>query len=234
MNELAAEIGKRLSAAGRPQRRRSSEWYTPTAMQVLGVTVPAMRAIRRDVSKRIRKEEARDVLGLARAVIAQDTFEGRHLAYELLVHHKPALASLTTKGVEVLGKGMDNWATVDTFGCYLSGRCWREGQVTDAAVRRWARSRDRWWRRAALVSTVPLNQKSHGGTGDPKRTLDICTRLAADDEDMVAKALSWALRTLVPHDRAGVEAFLERNGDVLAARVLRETRNKLATGRKNR
>ena len=57
--------------------------------------------------------------------------------------------------------------------------------------------------------------------------------LAADPDDMVVKAMSWVLRDLsVPHPEA-VRAFLEEHGDVLAARVLREVRNKLETGVKN-
>jgi 3-methyladenine DNA glycosylase AlkD len=57
--------------------------------------------------------------------------------------------------------------------------------------------------------------------------------LAADHEDMVVKALSWALRALAVHDPAAVRAFLEENEVVLAARVKREVRNKLRTGLKN-
>ena len=98
---------------------------------------------------------------------------------------------------------------------------------------RWAASPDRWWRRAALVSTVPLNLRSRGGTGDPERTLDICRRLAADGDDMVVKALSWALRELVVWDPEAVRGFLDDHHQVLAARVRREVRHKLETGRKH-
>jgi 3-methyladenine DNA glycosylase AlkD len=50
---------------------------------------------------------------------------------------------------------------------------------------------------------------------------------------MVVKALSWALRQLVVHDRDAVWSFLKEHDDVLAARVKREVRNKLTTGLKN-
>jgi hypothetical protein len=46
------------------------------------------------------------------------------------------------------------------------------------------------------------------------------------------KALSWALRALIPHDRKAVERFLRKHEKDLAARVRREVRNKLETGRK--
>jgi 3-methyladenine DNA glycosylase AlkD len=134
--------------------------------------------------------------------------------------------------VERLGEGTADWGSVDAFGCSVSGPVWRRGRLPDEAVHRWAASPDRWWRRAALVSTVPLNLKSRGGTGDAGRTLDICRRLAADRDDMVVKALSWALRELV-WDPEAVRRFLDDHDGVLAARVRREVRSKLETGRKH-
>ncbi len=65
------------------------------------------------------------------------------------------------------------------------------------------------------------------------RTLEVCRMLANDHDDMVAKALSWALRELVRHDAGAVQAFLLEHEHVLAARVRREVRNKLTTGLKN-
>jgi 3-methyladenine DNA glycosylase AlkD len=156
----------------------------------------------------------------------------RWVAYELLSHHPGALDHLGVEEVERLGEGMADWGSVDTFGCLASGPVWRRGRLPDAAVHRWASSPDRWWRRAALVSTVPLNLRSRGGTGDAGRTLDICRRLAGDGDDMVVKALSWALRELVVWDPEAVRRFLDDHDRVLAARVRREVRSKLETGRK--
>jgi 3-methyladenine DNA glycosylase AlkD len=79
----------------------------------------------------------------------------------------------------------------------------------------------------------PLNNKTRGGHGDTARTLEICRRLVADREDMVVKALSWALRELAKRDPPAVENFLVEHEGRLAARILREVRNKLRTGLKN-
>jgi 3-methyladenine DNA glycosylase AlkD len=84
-----------------------------------------------------------------------------------------------------------------------------------------------------LVSTVPLNRKSLGGTGDTRRTLRVCRLLVDDRDDMVVKALSWALRELVRHDPQPVRHFLSKHESDLAARVVREVDNKLSTGLKN-
>ena len=83
------------------------------------------------------------------------------------------------------------------------------------------------------MSTVGLNVRSKGGYGDVPRTLAVCRLLVNDTDDMVVKAMSWALRELVVHDPDAVREFLSEYEDVLAARVKREVRNKLTTGLKN-
>ena len=119
------------------------------------------------------------------------------------------------------------------FAVYLAGPAWQEGQISGAAIRRWTKSHDRWWRREALVATVPLNTKTHGGAGDAQRTLAICRLLVSDRDEMVVKAMSWALRALAKHDRKAVKAFLREHRELLAPRIAREVRNKLDTGLKN-
>ena len=192
-------------------------------------TIQPIRAVRRAYSKRLRAVPAEAVAALALALVDRQ----RWVAYELLYHHPGGLACLGVEDLERLGRGMRDWGSVDAFGCYVSGPAWRQGNLPDAVVHRWAASPDRWWRRAALVSTVPLNLRSRGGTGDTDRTLDVCQRLVADRDDMVVKALSWALRQLVAWDPAAVQRFLEAHDEVLATRVRREVRSKLETGRKN-
>jgi 3-methyladenine DNA glycosylase AlkD len=200
---------------------------------LVSLSAADIRALRREFSKRIAKAPPKQVLDLALLLLNQGGIEYRFIAYELVCHHRPALESLGAKELEQLGRGLDSWGAVDMFACYLSGPAWRERQVPDSLIHRWARSQDRWWRRAALVSTVPLNNKARGGTGDSSRTLDVCRRLANDRDDMVVKALSWALRELAKRDPKSVGAFLETHKEVLAARVTREAQNKLSTGLKN-
>lgn len=192
---------------------------------------PNIRAVRRQYSREIRGCQPDFVLDIA--IRLMETRRLRWVAYELVRFHKPTFETLTEENIERLGLGLDSWQSVDAFGCTLSGPSWRIGNLSDSAVHRWAESEDVWRRRAALVSTVGLNIRARGGTGDTARTLAVCRLLAEDHEDMVQKAMSWALRSLVVHDREAVNKFLEDCHESLAARVKREVRNKLDTGLKN-
>ena len=192
--------------------------------------VPLVRPIRREISKRIAKARPEEVLELARALVDLDL---RGWAYELVHFHRPTLRSLDAGAIESIGAGIADWASVDVLGTRLAGPAWLNGQIADRDVHRWARSPDRWWRRTALVATTGLNVKTRGGLGDAPRTLAVCEMLADDRDDMVVKAMSWALRELVPWAPDAVESFLAEHEDRLAARVKREVRNKLSTGLKN-
>ena len=230
---LAAGVVSRLEAAANPERAEKGASYTPTSARIIGVAVPDVRRAARDAVREMKGAPPNAVLALARALIGTDTLEGRQAAYEVLGRHKGVRATLDAAAVESLGRGMDNWASVDAYCWLVAGPAWLEGRVDDGVIERWARSEDRWWRRAALVSTTALNKRSLGGRGDTARTLGVCRMLAADHDDMVVKGLSWALRELVPWDKPAVVGFLEEHHGVLAARVKREVRNKLETGLKN-
>jgi 3-methyladenine DNA glycosylase AlkD len=216
IDNIVAEIDGRLRALDSPK-------------------IENLRAVRREFSKHLAKASPQVLIAVALRLLELDRNGTgyRFVAYELVCHHRAALGSLGEKELELFGQGIDSWDDVDTFACYLAGPAWREHQVPDALIHRWARSTDRWWRRAALVCTVALNNKARGGSGDTARTLEICYILVKDRDDMVVKAMSWALRELSRRDSQAVRAFLVEQEGVLAARVVREVRTKLMTGLKN-
>lgn len=199
----------------------------------LGLPAARIRQVGKELNRSAREREGADVIRLALELVDSGVWEARQIAYELLASHAPAFAALRGPTVTRLGRGIDRWEAVDGFGIYVAGPAWQKGRIRDGDVARWAASDDRWWRRAALVATVPLNQKSRGGKGDAKRTLAVCDLLISDRDDMVVKAMSWALRELAKREPDAVRAYVAKQGDRLAARARREVRNKLETGVKN-
>jgi 3-methyladenine DNA glycosylase AlkD len=188
-------------------------------------------AVRRKFARSLKDAAPEFVLQIARELFHTSDNPGH--TYSLLIFHKPTFQTLGEDEIEEFGQGINSWGKVDTFARLIAGPAWLKGQVSDELIHKWAGSEDRWWRRAALVSTVALNVRSKGGYGDVPRTLAVCRLLVNDTDDMVVKAMSWALRELVIHDPDAVREFLSEYEGVLAARVKREVRNKLTTGLKN-
>jgi 3-methyladenine DNA glycosylase AlkD len=198
--------------------------------QLTAPTTPMVRALRREFSRRIADAPPENVVQLALHLLDQNSDLLRFFSYELVNRHRPALERLTTDDLLKLGKGLNSWSSVDCFAMYLSGPLWAQGRIPDRMIATWARSKDRWWRRTALVSTVVLSRR--GNPDDLRRVLKVCSLLGADKEDMVVKALSWALREMAKKHPEKAGAFLEKHKHTLAARVVREVNNKLKTGLK--
>jgi 3-methyladenine DNA glycosylase AlkD len=187
---------------------------------------PSVRAVRRRWSAQLKSASAADVLDLARAYEAAAGQGGKWVAYELIRFHRGAFAAVGEVQIADFAGRVDSWGGVDGLGTILAGPAWAAGRIPDALVDRWAASPDQWLRRLALVATV-------GGRIEAARTLPLCRRLATDRDDMVEKALSWALRVLSQQDRPAVEAFMGEADAELPARVRREVRHKLETGLKS-
>lgn len=194
--------------------------------------VPTLRRIRRVSTRELSAADGRDVIGIADELVDVPGVPA-WWAFELVHHHPEAMRHLDVPTLERLGRGLSAWYEVDPFGTYLAGPTWREGRIDDGSVHGWARSTDRWWRRTAVVATVALNNTARGGDVDAPRTLAVCEIVIDDRDDMVVKAVSWALRELAKKAPAEVRTCLASHGNRIAARIRREVGNKLKHGVKN-
>ena len=174
------------------------------------------------------------VFAVADALLTGDNWPERVIGSELLGARRDAMRRVSGTVVNKWAKGLADWGSIDLYGVTVAGIAWREGRISDPQVIGWAHSDDRWQRRLALVATVPLNSRARGGAGDTVRTLNVCRTLIDDRDDMVVKAMSWALRELSKRDPDGVARFVREEESRLAKRVCREVKTKLETGRKVR
>ncbi len=228
-----ATIISELKSVADPVRQEACKTMFPTSMKYLGVRAPAMRELIKKWWQKIKEWSPEELIDFTKKLVDTKVFEANQIAYELLWKNKNALKQLHLADLEYLGKNMDNWATTDAFCIMVSGWTWRNNQISDKDVQKWLNSENRWWKRTAVVSTVSLNRVARGGTGDTKRTLMICEKVVHDRDDMIIKALSWALRELSKRDKPAVQQFMEKYDSQLAGRVRREVYTKLETGRKN-
>lgn len=220
------EIMKRDAGA-----RRLADEITSKLNALPSRTTPAVRFLRREYSRLLVSATPELVIQIAIRLARHSDSSFRFFAYEIVQFHKAAFSSLTIAQLLQLGEGIDSWSAVDCFACILSGPVWRDGRLSGTLVHDWACSADHWWRRTALVSTVALSRR--GTAQDIRAAIEICTLAVSDRHDMVVKALSWALREIAKKHPGQAGKFLARHRAGLAARVIREVQNKIATGLKN-
>ena len=233
MNKVIKDIIHSLEEMKDPERIKFAEKSYPTKMKVIGVIVPNEKLILKELKTQTKSFSGREKLELAKELVNADIFECQHIAFEYIGKDKKALKEITEADINDFYRNLDNWVSVDCFSAYLLGYAWREQIVTTEKVKSYFDSDDFWIRRIPIVATVSLNQKARGGTGDAKRTLEICQMAVDDHADMINKALSWSLRELAKIEKDPVIEFVQKNEDRLHPRVLREVKNKLEKGTKN-
>ena len=101
----------------------------------------------------------KEAMELAARMFMMDSWKDIWTAVIIFKKHPTARTKINWKYLEPLGNRMDSWGLVDAF-CAIAGPAWRSRRLSDARVMRWTRSKNRWWRRAALVCTVFLNRKA--------------------------------------------------------------------------
>ena len=96
----------------------------------------------RNQKGRLAAAPGEDLAALGKGLVESNIFEARQLAYMMLSDQKSVLEGMTITELEELGKGMDNWASVDTFSTLLAGVLWRNGKIKDQDVQNWTESED--------------------------------------------------------------------------------------------
>jgi 3-methyladenine DNA glycosylase AlkD len=230
---VVKEVLEVLSDLSSEKRREQIRYFAPGSQEVVGVSNPDMKEVIKALSDKYKTWDEQQWIALCKELVKRDIFECQGIAYELIGRNKKLLNALIYEDLMDLWRNLDNWASVDHFTVGIYGVLWGKGVVKDHHIEKLLTSDNFWDRRVAVVSTVALNLKSRGGTGDTPRTIAVCEKVVDDREDLIRKALSWALRELSKRDPATVRDFLDKYQNRLAGLVIREVNHKLDFGTKN-
>jgi 3-methyladenine DNA glycosylase AlkD len=149
----------------------------------------------RKLSKRFRKVILNDagldyLLEVADELFHGEVLEEKTLAVYLL---QDSVADLSERQFKVLEKWLDrvsSWADHDALAYYLLGKLIAAEPKRVTRVFVWAKSKNRWHRRAAAVSLIPGARAKQF----VPEMVRLAERLLDDKDDMVQKGLGWLLR----------------------------------------
>lgn len=174
-----------------------------------------------------------DWLALIDALYQGDSYEERCAPATLLSKYPLYRRQLPLEQLDLWLGCLDGWAEVDgTCQTVFSAKdLLADWEGWSALLTSLAADANINKRRAALVLlTAPITQ-----SGD-RRILDLSLRLIgqlkAEKDKRITKAISWLLRKGIKQHRDAIAAFLDAKASSLPAIALRETRKKLATGKK--
>jgi 3-methyladenine DNA glycosylase AlkD len=225
MAREAAAIEVQLSRLGTARRAEGSKAYLKSDLRFLGNDLPTMRVEARTWRQAHADWDLDDLMQFTEALWHRKVFELRIFALVLLVKEATQFEPRHLDRLEGLLRDSHTWALVDEIAPRIVGplleRHPREaGRVLD----RWARDRDFWIRRAALLALLPPMRR---GEGDWKRFERYADPLLEDREFFIRKAIGWILREAAKKAPERVVAFVEPRATRLSGVTWREATRKL-------
>ena len=202
---IAAEIRHLLRDGGSAGHAAGVQWFFKEEVKSHGWYTARLRSVAVRFRRRIRKELGLDFL----VQVADKLFAGR------ILEEKIFAVFLLEKLTEEFGDSefrlleswlprISSWADHDGLVHYLIAPMVAAQPDRVARVFRWARSADRWHRRAACVALIQGTRRKMF-LAEIKRLSDM---LLSDEDDMVQKGLGWLLRETAKADAKRTVPYL--------------------------
>ena len=187
----ASDITSELSIHTDEVRARKQKEYLKSDLDHLGASVPEVRAVVRRFLRHHPGLGHGELVALARAMWADDIYEHRLAAVELLAARPQVLGPTDMATLESMLRQAHTWALVDPISISLVGPIVAGDQASAQGMDRWVADDDFWVRRSALLALlVPLRE----GRGDFERFGRYADALLDEREFFIAKAIGWVLR----------------------------------------
>jgi 3-methyladenine DNA glycosylase AlkD len=184
------------------------------------VGTASMRALARSIHEAHRDRwSIVEAMALADILIADRYLETKSVGIEVVARYRRAFTpGLLARWKRWLaGNHSANWATTDAICGALVGPLLVMFPERADAMRAWSTDRNMWVRRASIVGLIPLARKG--------LALDLlyanAGRLHADREDLIQKAVGWALREAGKADASRLERYLLAKGPAIPRTTLR-------------
>jgi 3-methyladenine DNA glycosylase AlkD len=215
-----------LVRAGNPARGRFLQGFFKTGPgqygegdRFLGVSMPQVREIAAECGAMTLREIER--------LLESPWHEARMLAVVSLAARFPRADARAQRDIYRLylrrADRINNWDLVDVsaptiVGGYLLQR-------SPAPLRRLARSRELWERRIAIIATLQFVRHDR-----IDMTLELAAALLDDRQDLMHKAVGWALREVGKRDERALRRFLDRHAAAMPRTALRYAIERLPRG----
>lgn len=194
-----------LSDGGSAEHATGVQWFFKEEIKSHGWYTAELRSAAVRCRKRIRKE-----FGLAFLVqVADELFTGRVLeekvfAVFLLEKLTDEFGDVEFRLFESWLSRISSWADHDGLVHYLIAPMIAARPDRASRVFRWAKSPDRWHRRAACVALIQ-GTRQNMFLAEIKRLSNL---LLSDEDDMVQKGLAWLLRETAKADAKSTVPYL--------------------------
>lgn len=179
-----------------------------------------MRALAREIHAAGRDRWTVDDASRFAAALMRDPYlETKSVGIEVLARYRRSFApTLLGEIRRWLSADLSaNWATTDAICGMLTGPLLTDHPTLLPRLRAWANDRNMWVRRASIVSLIVPMRRGLAIV----QTYGTAQALHADGEDLIQKAVGWALREAGKQDMPRLERYLRARGPSIPRTTLR-------------
>lgn len=221
---LIPQINSLLQANSEADYLAKIKKLVPSEATIIGVRVPVIK----ELAKQFGRTET---LTYEASIELLDRLFERQIREEilfglfLLEKHKRRFSTELFAYVDQWVDFIENWEVCDQLASRIAGEIVAKDLTLLDHLLAWTQADNLWRRRAALATTVALNQK---GRTNVEAALQVAERVMTDTEPMVAKAVGWTLREASKKGEQPVFEFLLQWKDRANPKIIKEGAEKLS------
>lgn len=222
MSNLAEEMEEEARRLGDPERERQLKRYFREPIEAYGLTMAQSRELAKKYYPRV-KGDLDAAMSLAETLLKTGNLTLAGVGMGILDRFRRKLGPQHLDTFDEWVDHLSNWATTDNLATHMIAASVTGDPSQVERLMEWTGSGNRWRRRAAAVSLVPLARRGLL----LEEVFSLSDRLMEDEDDMVHKGVGWLLKEASRRHPEEVRGYLLRWRDRAPALVLRYASEKL-------
>lgn len=214
IDEIRAELKKNIDK----KTQSSVQHFFKEKINYYGVKQPAVSTISKVFFKRIESKRKSEIFELCeslwRSGYIEEAFIACNWSYYIHKEYKPGDFKIFRKWVKDY---VNNWATCDTLCNHTIGKFIEMYPEYVTKLNSFARSDNRWMRRASAVTLIIPARKGKF----LKDILEIADILLLDKDDLVQKGYGWMLKAASQAHQQEIFEYVIRNKGIMPRTALR-------------
>ena len=218
MNDILAQLRNDLEASADTQTKKSFQRFFKERVKYYGVKVPTVGKIAKKYWKQIEALDKQTIFKMCEELYRSDYTEEAFVVSFWLPNYIDQLqpADLGTFKIWI-EQYINNWAKCDGFCNHTVGDLIQKYPQLISEVKGWAKSDNRWLRRAAAVSLIVPAKKGEF----LEDAIEICNLLLADGDEMVQKGYGWLLKEESRKHQQEIFEYVVKNKSTMPRTALR-------------
>lgn len=218
MKNIIKRIRTALSKNADAKIREGGQRFFKESIKLYGIKTATVSKIGREYFSQIKNRSKTEIFGLCETLwqsgFIEESFIACGWSYSLRKQYEPEDFELFESWIDGY---IGNWASCDTFCNHTMGAFLEMYPDFLPKLKIWAKSKNRWMRRASAVSLIVPAKRGKF----LKDVFEISDILLCDQDDMVQKGYGWLLKVASQADEKKVFDYVMANKSNMPRTALR-------------